>query len=85
MTTRKRRPLSRFFLGVGIVSVILFSSRADSQAAFYQGKTVTVIVSTSPAGTGDLRVKALMLNCKAYRGKKEDCDDIKESMRLVIS
>jgi len=60
MTTHKRRPLSRFFLGLGSVTVILFSSRADSQAPFYQGKTVTVIVSTSPAGTGDLRVKALM-------------------------
>jgi len=60
MTTHKRRPLSRFFLGLGSVTVILFSSRADSHAPFYQGKTVTVIVSTSPAGTGDLRVKALM-------------------------
>ena len=60
MVTRKRRPLSRFFLGLGIGTIILFSSRADSQAPFYQGKTVTVIVSTSPAGTGDLRVKALM-------------------------
>ena len=60
MVTRKRRPLSRFFLGLGIGTIILFSSRADSQAPFYQGKTVIVIVSTSPAGTGDLRVKALM-------------------------
>ena len=33
---------------------------AHSQAPFYQGKTVTVIVSTSPAGTGDLRIKALI-------------------------
>src|SRR6266404_3374091 len=31
-----------------------------SQAPFYQGKTVTVIASTSPAGTGDLRIKALV-------------------------
>lgn len=40
--------------------VALIPSRVFSQAPFYQGKTVTVIVSTSPAGTGDLRVKALM-------------------------
>jgi tripartite-type tricarboxylate transporter receptor subunit TctC len=31
-----------------------------SQADFYQGKTVTVIASTAPGGTGDLRVKALV-------------------------
>ncbi len=33
---------------------------AFSQAPFYQGKTVTVVISTSPGGTGDLRVKALL-------------------------
>ena len=31
-----------------------------SQTDFYQGKTVTVIVSTAPGGTGDLRVKAMV-------------------------
>jgi tripartite-type tricarboxylate transporter receptor subunit TctC len=31
-----------------------------SQTDFYQGKTVTVIASTAPGGTGDLRVKALV-------------------------
>ncbi|HEX7231700.1 MAG TPA: hypothetical protein VF452_14975 [Candidatus Binatia bacterium] len=36
------------------------TSIAYSQAPFYQGKTITVIVGTSPAGTGDLRVKALI-------------------------
>jgi len=60
MTTRQRRSLSRFFLGVGSVIVSLLPDQAFSQAPFYQGKTVTVIVSTSPAGTGDLRVKALI-------------------------
>lgn len=48
-----------------IVSMVLLTvgsapSDAYSQAPFYHGKTITVIVSTSPAGTGDLRVKALM-------------------------
>ncbi len=33
---------------------------AFAQTPFYQGKTITVIVSTSPGGTGDLRVKALV-------------------------
>jgi hypothetical protein len=57
MITRKRRPLSRFFLGVGSVIVSLLPDQAFSQAPFYQGKTVTVIVSISPAVTGDLRVR----------------------------
>ena len=60
MTTHQCRPLSWFFLGVCVVIVSLLPGQAFSQAPFYNGKTVTVIVSTSPAGTGDLRVKALM-------------------------
>jgi len=60
MTTHKRRPLSWFLLGVGTIVATLLSRRASSQAPFYHGKTVTVIVSTAPAGTGDLRVKALV-------------------------
>jgi tripartite-type tricarboxylate transporter receptor subunit TctC len=31
-----------------------------AQTDFYQGKTVTVIISTAPGGTGDLRIKALL-------------------------
>jgi hypothetical protein len=58
MTTHKRRPLS-FLFGLS-VAVTFLPSYAISQAPFYQGKTITVIVSTSPAGTGDLRVKALV-------------------------
>jgi tripartite-type tricarboxylate transporter receptor subunit TctC len=38
-----------------ILPVSLFS-----QTDFYQGKTVTVIASTAPGGTGDLRVRALV-------------------------
>jgi tripartite-type tricarboxylate transporter receptor subunit TctC len=33
---------------------------AYSQDDFYAGKTVTLIATTSPGGTGDLRVKAMM-------------------------
>jgi len=60
MTTHKRRPLSWFLLGVGTIVATLLSSRAYSQAPFYHGKTITVIVSTAHAGTGDLLVKALV-------------------------
>ncbi len=60
MATHKHRPPIWLFLAAGIVAATQFSNRAYSQAPFYQGKTVTVIISTSPAGTGDLRVKALV-------------------------
>src|SRR5687768_14004207 len=41
-------------LGAGFVAV-----RAHAQANFYAGKTVTLIATTAPGGTGDLRVKAM--------------------------
>jgi tripartite-type tricarboxylate transporter receptor subunit TctC len=50
----------KFAIIITCCALLVFASDANSQAPFYQGKTVTVIVSTSPAGTGDLRVKALM-------------------------
>jgi tripartite-type tricarboxylate transporter receptor subunit TctC len=60
MITHKHKPPVWLFFAVGIVAATLLSSHAYSQAPFYQGKTVTVIASTSPAGTGDLRIKALV-------------------------
>ncbi len=41
-------------LGAGFVA-----GRAHAQANFYAGKTVTLIATTAPGGTGDLRVKAM--------------------------
>ena len=41
-------------------ALLLSAAPAFPQAPFYQGKTITVIATTSPGGTGDLRVKALM-------------------------
>jgi tripartite-type tricarboxylate transporter receptor subunit TctC len=43
------------FWGIGIVA-----DAAYAQANFYAGKTVTLIATTSPGGTGDLRVKAMV-------------------------
>jgi tripartite-type tricarboxylate transporter receptor subunit TctC len=43
-----------------IAAVHVFTNDAFSQAPFYQGKTITMLVSTAPGGTGDLRVKALI-------------------------
>jgi tripartite-type tricarboxylate transporter receptor subunit TctC len=48
------------FLGTAFISLALLAGYGFSQALFYQGKTVTLIVSTAPGGTGDLRVKALV-------------------------
>ena len=49
--------IKNFALANLILSLL---SSAHAQTPFYQGKTITVIVSTSPGGTGDLRVKALV-------------------------
>jgi len=44
-----------------LVTFILFAlTSADAQTPYYQGKTITMIASTSPGGTGDLRVKAMV-------------------------
>ncbi len=59
MTTFRRLQLRSLLLG-GVVAAILLPVDAFTQAPFYQGKTVTVVISTSPGGTGDLRVKALL-------------------------
>src|SRR5262245_33682386 len=66
MTIPNHRSPIWLFFGAAILAVTLLSTRAYSQAPFYQGKTITVIVSTSPAGTGDLRIKALMTFLKRH-------------------
>jgi len=47
-------------------ALLLFAAPAFAQAPFYQGKTITVIATTSPGGTGDLRVKALMPSLRKH-------------------
>ncbi|MBM4259984.1 MAG: hypothetical protein FJ145_00910 [Deltaproteobacteria bacterium] len=50
-----------------ISAVLLFSnSSVVAQQPFYQGKTITMIASTAPGGTGDLRVKALVPTLKKH-------------------
>ena len=49
------------------VTYISFSlTSAFVQAPFYQGKTITIIVGTSPGGTGDLRIKATLPYLSKY-------------------
>ena len=47
-------------------ALLLFAATAFAQAPFYQGKTVTVIASTAPGGTGDMRVKAFVPFLRKY-------------------
>lgn len=46
--------------------ILFFSGSAFPQTPFYQGKTITVIATTSPGGTGDLRVKAVVPFLRKY-------------------
>ena len=44
-----------------VIGAVLFvAAPVFAQAPFYQGKTITVIATTAPGGTGDMRVKALI-------------------------
>jgi tripartite-type tricarboxylate transporter receptor subunit TctC len=47
-------------------AMILWPRQAFSQASFYQGKTITVIATTAPGGTQDLRVKAVVPFLRKY-------------------
>ena len=41
--------------------ITLFAATpVSAQVPFYQGKTITMIASTAPGGTGDLRVKSMV-------------------------
>ena len=57
---------SALFFGTLLVSLGLVPSYGFSQAAFFQGKTITVIQGRDPGGTGDLRVKALFPFLQKY-------------------
>lgn len=58
MTTKTGK--TKFAIEAALCALLLFCGAAYAQIPFYQGKTITVIASTSPAGTGDLRIKALV-------------------------
>jgi tripartite-type tricarboxylate transporter receptor subunit TctC len=58
--------LSILFVIALFIAFGLMPSDAFSQAAFFQGKTITVIQGRDPGGTGDLRVKALFPFLQKY-------------------
>ena len=50
-----------------VAGLLLFSVNfAVAQTPFYQGKTITMIASRAPGGTGDLRDKLLMPFLRKY-------------------
>lgn len=55
----KKHSVEPFLVAVFAVLVIL-ADCVFAQAPFYQGKTLTVIATTSPGGTGDMRVRAVV-------------------------
>lgn len=57
----------RFAAKVSLAALIVFfSNSALAQTPFYQGKTITVIATTAPGGTQDLRVKAVVPFLRKY-------------------
>jgi tripartite-type tricarboxylate transporter receptor subunit TctC len=62
------RVLRGYRLGYAVfIALSLFPlSFAFAQAPFYQGKTITVIASRAPGGTGDLRDKSLLPFLRKY-------------------
>ena len=50
----------KFWLKLLLFFVSVFvPAHAFSQASFYEGKTITIVLGTSPGGVGDLRLRAL--------------------------
>src|SRR5918996_5781818 len=58
----------RFFCCLALVSplVVVPDGALYAQVPFYQGKTITVIVSSDAGGTSDLRVKSLVPYLQKY-------------------
>jgi len=51
--------ITALLAGALLVFAGLSPENGFTEASFYQGKTVTLIATTAPGGTGDLRVKAM--------------------------
>jgi tripartite-type tricarboxylate transporter receptor subunit TctC len=62
-----RNTYSRRSVQAAFAAGFFFLSHSSfAQAPFYQGKTITVIATTAPGGTGDLRVKSLVPFLRKY-------------------
>jgi len=48
-------------VGVAVITCLLYApDEAFSQDPYYKGKTLTIIQSRRPGGTGDMRVRAIV-------------------------
>ena len=64
---KSSRPRIELGAGTVLAALLVFSSDlAFSQASFYEGKTITLVATTAPGGTADLRVKAMVPFMKKY-------------------
>ncbi len=52
-----------FFTGLALC---LFASPVHSQASYYQGKTITMIMGGDPGGRGEMQIRALIPALKKY-------------------
>jgi tripartite-type tricarboxylate transporter receptor subunit TctC len=59
-TDSENLKMTALVFGALLVFTGLSAEFGFSQTPFYQGKTITVIAGTSPGGTGDLRVRAVV-------------------------
>ncbi len=68
LNLKQRRLMNKFARLVCLYGLLFCLLPADvlSQSNFYEGKTVTLIATTSAGGTGDLRVKAMVPFLKKY-------------------
>jgi len=53
-------------LALAAIVISIFAGPAFSQAPFYQGKTLTILNASSPGGSGDMRVKAMLPYLRKY-------------------
>jgi tripartite-type tricarboxylate transporter receptor subunit TctC len=58
-THSDKAKVTALLFGAHLVFAGLFPEKGFTETSFYQGKTVTLIATTAPGGTGDLRVKAM--------------------------
>ena len=49
-----------------IFVLLMWSPAVQAQAPYYQGKTLTIVQGRDPGGTGDIRVKAVLLFLQKY-------------------
>src|ERR687896_359749 len=58
-THSDKAKVTALLFGAHLVFAGLFPEKGFTETSFYQDKTVTLIATTAPGGTGDLRVRAM--------------------------